>query len=109
MKIEDKKKLAVDLMGWKIDEGYTTGLIEYYCSFVKPNKDQILAVDYNPDTDPTQFKEVVEKMTDEIEDKTATICERRFPGQEDLTGRIAWLWISNHMPEVITAILEILK
>lgn len=103
MTLTEKKKLAVDLMGWKHNSART--FIENDGQFtLKRNYS-----DYNPDTNPAQFKEVLERLTPEQREALAEKLwneERGIALGEEFE---AFIWISNHMPEVITAILEVIS
>lgn len=110
MKFEDKKKLAVDLMGlekvskpnWH-DEYYDDGFFKLGVSLE----------DFNPDINPAQFKEVLERLTPEqMVEVEIFLVNNSHSIKKHLNEAISyfqsWLWISNHMPEVITAILEVI-
>lgn len=56
---------------------------------------------FEPKTDSHHFKLVLERLTEDNWDA----IEEKF----EVCGVRGYLWISSHMPEVITAILEVLN
>jgi len=110
VKIEDKKKLAV-FMGWKTDDENPLHFWVWHESY-KETVSTYKIKEWNPDTNPAQFKEVLERLTPE--QKLGLDLEIR--GQMPVYALIDqgtvfddYLWISNHMPQVIQAILEVIE
>lgn len=109
MQLPDKKIIA-EWMGWELvndaEDEYGLYYIdkEHGAHFIKDGMP-----DFNPDTNPEQFKEVLERLTPEQSAKVDDLCNEKYDMPAELVFNLfdVYLWISNHMPEVIQAILEV--
>jgi len=101
MKIEDKKKLA-EFLGKEMLEKRELegeyGEIVFFNDFLF----------YDPDIDAKQFKEVLEKLTEKQRSDTTNLLDEKYPMIDSEDWLQDFIWIANHMPEVIDAVLEII-
>ena len=104
MNIHDKKILA-EWMEWTINHDI---LPEYYIT-----KDGLIhwaVANYDPTVHPEQFKEVEEKLIElDLDSEVELILDEKYSEQKVYTGTLAHLWISDHMPEVTQAIIQVIK
>ena len=97
---ETEKKELSEWMGWKfVDAGWGPGWF-----FDKPGGTSVLFSEWKPDTNPEQFLEVLDHMTEkEIEAVTEIIFNNTNVFSYEIQDCI---WIMNHKSEVIKAILQ---
>lgn len=116
MKLEDKKVLADELMGWYIGPEFGKGKIgpgKGRCWFYRGDPidftEMIDSRKYNPDIDPRQFIQVLKKLT--FEEGIEVIHKLRIKHESEISGNLHWFygytWISDHMPEVIDIVIEL--
>lgn len=97
MNLQDKKilaewmKLTIGKTGPDYDDRF----------WINDSDGPLMLLDkYNPDTNPEQFKEVINKMTG----------EQCFEAGKRLPISVPWpIKLKDHMPEVIEAVLEVIK
>lgn len=105
MNLQDKKTLA-EFMEWTVNHDV---LPEYYIT-----KDGLIhwaVANYDPTVHPEQFKELLEHLTPAHNSDLAEIewLDELYEEQETFSIVHDFIWISDHMPEVIQAIIQVIK
>ena len=75
----------------------------------QPNKPPWGKVPWNPDTNPEQFLEVLEHMTDDEKYHLEFDIAGKFKDAQYLEAFDTVIWIMSHKSEVIKALLQIIN
>ena len=99
---ENEKRKLAEFMGREIvkDE---IGLVWIFEK--KSDTSGLLLDEYNPDTNPEQFKEVLEHTSGMEKIQIDDMLRENY---EEWDAYNVYLWIFDHMPEVIRAVLKVL-
>jgi len=102
MKLEDKKLLAEKLMGWTLlAQTYAVGI------YFPKDKFKFWINDWNPDTNPEQFKEVWNKLTLQQQMDIAKDLSENRKEYDNIIN--AFNHILDDLPKVMDAVLEVIK